>query len=66
MEITSDSYGALLIPITLGKLPADVRRNLAREQNKSDWNIEELREALLREIRILEQGVFNLPLTLYQ
>ena len=59
LEITPDSYGALLIPITLGKLPADVRRNLAREQNKSDWNIEELREALLREIRILEQGVFT-------
>ena len=59
MEITPDSYGALLIPITLRKLPADVRRNLAREQNKSDWNIEELREALLREIRILEQGVFT-------
>ena len=41
--ITSESYGALLIPVTLGKLPADVRRNLAREQNKSDWNIDELR-----------------------
>ena len=45
--------------MTLGKLPADVRRNLAREQNRSDWSIEELREALLREIRILEQGIFT-------
>ena len=37
LEITPDSYGALLIPITLGKSPA---RNLAREHNKSDWNID--------------------------
>ena len=59
MGITPESYCALLIPVTLGKLPADVRRNLAREQNRSDWTINELREALLREIRILEQGVFT-------
>ena len=58
MGITPESYSALLMPVTLGKLPADVRRNLAREQNRSDWTINELREALLREIRILEQGVF--------
>ena len=57
--ITPESYGALLIPVALGKLPAEVRCNLAREQNKSDWNMDELREALLREIRILEQGVFT-------
>ena len=36
-----------------------MRRNLTREQNRSDWSIEELRETLLREIRILEQGVFT-------
>ena len=59
MGIAPESYGALVIPVTFGKLPADVRRNLAREQNRSDWTINELREALLREIRILEQGVFT-------
>ena len=56
MGITPKTYGALLIPVTLGKLPADVRCNLAREQNKPDWNIDKLRDALLREITILEQG----------
>ena len=29
--VLSDSYGALLIPITLMKLPADVTGNLARQ-----------------------------------
>ena len=57
--IAPESYDALLIPVTLGKSPADVRRNLAREQNKSGWNMDEHREALLREIKILEQGVFT-------
>ena len=56
---TPESYGAMLIPVTLGKLPAEVRRNLAREQNRSEWTVENLREALLREIRILEQGLFT-------
>ena len=57
IRITPETYGALLIPITLGKLPADVRCNLARDQKMSDWNIHKLKEALLKEIRILEQGV---------
>ena len=56
---TTESYGAMLIPVTLGKLPAEVRRNLAREQNRSEWTVKNLREALLKEIRILEQGVFT-------
>ena len=34
--IAPESCSELLIPITLGKLPADVRCNLAREQNKTD------------------------------
>ena len=42
LGITPESYGALLIPVMLGKLPAGVRRNLAREQNRSDLSIEEL------------------------
>ena len=36
-----------------------MRHNLARERNKLDWNIDGLREDLLREIRILEQRVFT-------
>ena len=56
LGIVQDSYGALLIPVIWGKLPSEVKRNLARENNGSNWSIDQLREALLREIRILEQG----------
>ena len=54
---SKDSYGALLIPIILGKLPAEVRRNLAREHHTLEWSIDQLRDALLKEIKILEAGL---------
>ena len=53
---TPESYGAMLIPVAFGKLPSEVRLNLAREQNRSEWTIENLREV---EIQILEQGLFT-------
>ena len=57
MVITPKTYGTLLIPVTLGKNYLQMWDVIW--QNKSDWNIEELREALLREIRLLGQGVFT-------
>ena len=36
-----ESYGALLIPIILGRLLMDLRRNLARERSNSEWTIDE-------------------------
>ena len=53
----TESYGALLVPMVLGKLPADIRKNLAREHNNLEWNIDELRDAIAREIRVLEAGL---------
>ena len=37
-----ESYGDLLIPIILGKLPNDVRKNQARDHPTPDWTINEL------------------------
>ena len=56
-----ESYGDLLIPIILGKLPNDVRKNLAREHETLDWTIDQLRNALQKELRILEAGKFVNP-----
>ena len=53
---TTASYGALLVPMVLGKLPPDTRRNLAREHSNLDWTINELRDSIAREIRVLEAG----------
>lgn len=51
-----DAYGAMLVPIILGKLPVDVRRNLAREHGNTEWTIGQLKDAILKEIRVLESG----------
>ena len=41
------------------KLPVDVRRNLAHEHGNSEWTIRELKDAILKEIRVLESGWFT-------
>ena len=53
---TTISYGALLVPMVLGKLPSDTRKNLATEHSDLDWTIDELRDSIAREIRVLEAG----------
>ena len=58
---TTRSYGALLVPMVLGKLPSDTRKNLAREHNNLDWTIDELRDSIAREIRVLEAGSYIPP-----
>ena len=53
----SDTYGDLLVPIILEKLPGEVRRNLAREHNgDTHWLLPDLRSSIGREIRIMETG----------
>lgn len=53
---TTASHGALLVPMVLGKLPPDTRRNLARNHSNLYWTIDELRDSIAREIRVLEAG----------
>ena len=52
-----ESYGAMLTPIILGKLPKEIRKNIAREHNNVEWTLEDLRGTLLKEIQILETGI---------
>ena len=51
---SQDSYSDLLVPIILGKLPNELRRNLAREHSNPKWTFPQLREAIYKEIKILE------------
>ena len=53
---SQDSYGDLLVPIIFGKLPNELRRNLAREHSNPEWTFPQLREAIYKEIEILEAG----------
>jgi len=54
------SYGEMLVPILLGKLSSDIRRNLAREHPNSQWILAELLAAIFKEIRVLESGLHDL------
>ncbi|XP_045023635.1 uncharacterized protein LOC123468017 [Daphnia magna] len=53
---TPDSYGDLLVCILLDKLSADLRRNLARQSDAAEWDLDILRKSLLKEIEILEDS----------
>ena len=48
------SYGTLLVPIIMKKLPNEIREHLAREHGPSSWNLRDLRRSILNEIRIME------------
>ena len=54
---STDTYSAMLVPYLLRKLPVDTIRILTREHESSEWTIEELQEALLKEIRIFETSL---------
>lgn len=53
---TDDTYGALLVPVILNKLPAEIRQHLAREHRSTNWTLGNLRKAILDELIIMEAG----------
>lgn len=58
---SNETYGDLLIPIVLEKLPCDMRTNLAPDHDSHEWKFQQLRESILKEIRIPEIGVHTDP-----
>ena len=54
---SEDSYGALLIPIILGKLPAETRSNLAGSHTSLEWTLSELKDSILTETKVSESGL---------
>ena len=58
---STECYGALLFPMVLGKLPAEVRKNLAREHSNLEWMLDQLRDSIVKEIRVIEAGASVSP-----
>ena len=56
---TDDTYGSLLVPIILNKLPGEIRKNLAREHRSTNWILSDLRRAICDELSIMEAGISN-------
>ena len=47
----------ILVPFMLGKLPEEIKKNMARAHESSQWTVQQLQTSLLREIRIFEIGL---------
>ena len=56
MGQTEDTYGFLLVPILLNKLPGEICRNLAHEHCLTNWQLNELRKAIFNELNIIDAG----------
>ena len=59
LSVPKESYGTLLVPIIFGKLAVETRRNLACEYSNLEWTIDEVQTAVIKEIRILESGLYT-------
>ncbi|XP_070556469.1 uncharacterized protein [Ptychodera flava] len=53
---SEESYGDLLVPIVLEKLPVNTRKQIAREHGNNEWNLADLRKAIYKEIDALQAG----------
>ncbi|VDI36136.1 Hypothetical predicted protein [Mytilus galloprovincialis] len=51
-----ESFGSLLVPIILNKLPGNIRENMVRAHGGDHWNLPSLRQAIQHEITIKEAG----------
>ena len=56
---TQESYGSVLVPVILNKMPGEIRKNLTREHGSTNWMLSALRKAILKELTILqsERGI---------
>ena len=50
MGIQADSYGTLLVPVLLSKLPDDVKLEISRGVEDGKWNLDDLLKKLIAEI----------------
>ena len=51
-----ETYGSLLVPVILNKLPSEMRRNLTREHGSTNWMLSDLRRGIYKELNIMEAG----------
>ena len=56
LGVRIDSYGALLTPVFVKKLPAELRLTLARKVPQSEWNMTRILEVCLEELEARERA----------
>ena len=58
LGISSDSYGGVLVPTLLSKLPPDIRLIISRNVTESSWNLDSLMGKLCEELEARERSSF--------
>ena len=53
---TQEMFGASLTPVIINKLPAEIRRNFAREHDGDNITLQNLHWAINMEVKFLEAG----------
>ncbi|XP_077866365.1 uncharacterized protein LOC144354102 [Saccoglossus kowalevskii] len=51
-----DSYGDLLVPIVMDKLPGQIRKQIACDHGNNEWTLPDLRKAIQKEIEAIHAG----------
>jgi len=60
---SAETYGDLLVTVIQGKLPKDIKINIARSKITPESSLPQLMSAILKEISILEYGAHNSSMT---
>ena len=50
LNVTSDQYGSLLIPVIMSKFPSDIQLRVAHESDGDTWNISDLLKTISQEV----------------
>ena len=50
LEVTSQQYGSLLIPVIMAKLPAEIRVQIARNTTGEVWEIADMLKIIFKEV----------------
>ena len=55
LGVAVESYGALLAPVFIRKLPSEMRLTIASKVPTDDWNMTKILEVLLEELEARER-----------
>lgn len=55
------SYGALLVPVIMKKIPDEIRKNMVREHGSSNWSLSDLRKCFFERTECYGSWQLNRP-----
>ena len=59
LGVASESYGSLLSPVLLNKLPSELRLIASREVSDEEWSLDAILKVIEEEIRVRERTTVN-------